>query len=54
MINLDDRELLAKIDKSDQLGSMSKWGELVKEARDKSKKLQIPSEVAWNNLSLEY
>jgi glucose/mannose-6-phosphate isomerase len=54
MINLDDRELLAKIDKSDQLGSMSKWGELVKEARDKSKKLQIPSKVAWNNLSLEY
>ena len=54
MINLDDRELLAKIDKSDQLGSMSKWGELVKEARDKSKKLKIPSKVAWNNLTLEY
>ncbi len=54
MINLDDRELLAQIDNSDQLGSMSKWGELVKEARDQSKKLQIPSKVKWNNLTLEY
>lgn len=54
MINLDDEELLAKIDNSDQLGSMSKWGELVKESREQSKKLQIPSKVRWNNLTWEY
>lgn len=54
MINLDDREVLAKIDNSDQLGSMSKWGEFVKEARESSKKLHVPSKVNWNNLTLEY
>ena len=54
MINLDDKELLAKIDNSNQLGSMLKWGEFVKESREQSKKLQIPSKVRWNNLTLEY
>ncbi|MBY9001471.1 MAG: bifunctional phosphoglucose/phosphomannose isomerase [Candidatus Heimdallarchaeota archaeon] len=54
MIDLDDRELLAKYDQSDQLGSMSKWGELVKEAREQSKKLQIPSKVSWKNVSWDY
>lgn len=54
MINLDDRELLATIDNFNQLGAMLKWGELVKEARELSKKLQIPSKIRWNNLAWEY
>ncbi|MHA1347864.1 MAG: bifunctional phosphoglucose/phosphomannose isomerase [Candidatus Heimdallarchaeaceae archaeon] len=54
MIDLDDRKLIAKIDSSNQLGAMSKWGEFVKEAREKSNKLRIPSNVSWNNVTLEY
>lgn len=54
MINLDDRELISKYDKSDQLGSMAKWGDFILEAREESNKLLIPEKITWGQNEIKY
>ena len=54
MIDLDDGELLAKYDKSNQLVIMLEWSDLIKEAKDQSVKFSIPDNIQWKNKTIEY
>ncbi|MHA2308139.1 MAG: SIS domain-containing protein, partial [Candidatus Heimdallarchaeaceae archaeon] len=49
MIDLDDKNLIAKYDKSNQLGIMEDWAKFVNEAREESLKFNIPRSFQWKD-----
>ncbi|MCG3221413.1 MAG: bifunctional phosphoglucose/phosphomannose isomerase [Candidatus Heimdallarchaeota archaeon] len=49
MIDLDEKNLIAKYDKSNQLGIMEDWAKFVHEAREKSLKFEIPQSFQWKD-----
>ena len=54
MINLDDTELLAKFDKSNQIAIMLEWPDLIKEAKEECLKFEIPNKIQWKKKTIEY
>ena len=54
MINLDDEELVAKFDKSNQLAILLEWSDLIKEAKEQCLKFNIPDKIQWKNKTIEY
>ncbi len=54
MINLDDRNVVERIDASNQLQILSKWSVLFKEAREQSLKVNIPKNYIWKEKEILY
>ena len=54
MIDLDDMNLIANFDKSDQLSVMGLWAKFVREAREKSLKFNIPKSFQWKDKVIEF
>ena len=54
MINLDDRDLISKFDKSNQIKIMLEWSTLLGEAKEQKLKFSIPMNIQWKNKSIEY
>ncbi len=54
MINLDDRDIVAKYDKSNQIAILLEWSDLIREAKEKCLKFNIPDKVQWKNKTIEY
>ncbi len=54
MLNLDDRNVVEEIDKSNQLQILTQWPSLFKEAREQSLKLNIPSSIVWKEKETVY
>ena len=54
MIDLDDEEIVAKYDKSNQIAIMLEWSDLIKEAREQCLKFNIPEKIQWKSKTIEY
>jgi glucose/mannose-6-phosphate isomerase len=54
MIDLDDKNLIAKYDKSNQLEIMEDWANFVREAREKSMNFEIPQSFQWKNKVINF
>ena len=54
MIDLDDGELVAKFDKSNQIAILLEWSDLIKEAKEQCLKFSIPDKIQWKNKTIEY
>ena len=54
MINLDDKNVVDKIDAANQLQILNQWSVLFREAREKSLKLEIPKKYTWKGKEVVY
>ncbi|MHA1198239.1 MAG: bifunctional phosphoglucose/phosphomannose isomerase [Candidatus Heimdallarchaeaceae archaeon] len=54
MINLDDKNVVEKIDAANQLQILSQWSSLFKEARERSLQLKLPKKYTWKEKEVSY